>query len=141
LPVIDVLTRVARAVESIVPDLALQPYIGADTFLEGDSGSPEDGEWSRYLGFDMTYRGHELGRFEHASAGSESDQLCSVVQELLSQVQDVVCEATTEPWPQVMTNGRKDMALGDAAVVGDELQMWYGDRDAPALRIPRVSLE
>jgi len=131
---------VARAVESVVPDLALQPYIGADTFLEGDSDSPEDGEWSRYLGFDMTYRGDKLGSFEHASGGPESYQVCCVVQELLSQVQDVVSEATTEPWPLVLTNGRKDMAFGDVAVAGDELQMWYGDHEAPVLRIPTVSL-
>jgi len=128
-------------VESVVEDLTLQPYIGSDTFFEADSDSTKvDGEWSQYLGFYMIYRGKNLGNFEHATTGPESDQVCAVVQELLSQIQDVVCEATTEPWPLVLTNGRKDMALGDAAVVGDELQMWYGDRDAPVLRIPTVSL-
>jgi hypothetical protein len=139
LHIADVMTRVARAVESVVPDLTLQPHIGADTLFEGDSDSPED-EWSRYLGFYMTYRGEEIGKFEHASTGSEPQQVGAVVQELLSQIQDVVSKATTEPWPLVLTNGRRDMALGDTAVVGDELQMWYGDRDAPALRIPTVSL-
>ena len=135
----DVLTRVARAVESVVPDLTLQPCIGTDTFFEPDSDSPE-GVWSKQLGFYMTYRGEELGAFQHASAGSEVQLMCAVVQELLSQIQDLVSEATTEPWPLVLTNGRRDMALGDAAVVGGELLMWYGDRDAPTLRIPTVSL-
>ena len=88
----------------------------------------------------MTYRGEMLGNFEHASTGSESDRVCDVVQELLSEIQDVICHATAEPWPLVLTSGRKDMAPGDAAVAGDELQMWYGDRHAPVLRIPTVSL-
>jgi len=136
---IDVLTRVARAVESVVPDLTLQPYIGPEALFEGDLASPQ-GERSQYLGFYMTYRGAKLGNFEHASTAAEPEQVCAVAQELLSQIQDVVCEATTEPWPLVLSSGRRDMALGDAAVVGDELQMWFGDRHAPVLRIPNVSL-
>jgi hypothetical protein len=62
LDIVDVMTRVARAVESVAPDLILRPYIGVNTLFEGDSDSPED-EWSRYLGFYMTYRGEELGNF------------------------------------------------------------------------------
>jgi hypothetical protein len=135
----DVLTRVARAVESVVPGLLLQPYLGADIVFEGDSESPED-ESSRYLGFSMTYCGVELGTFEQASTGSELEQVSALVQGLLSQVQDAVCEATTEPWPLMVTNGRRDMGLGDAIGVGEELLMWYGDRDAPVLRVPTVSL-
>jgi hypothetical protein len=119
--------------------LTLQPYVGDETLFEADADQLSD-EWSRYLGFHMCYRGQAFGNFEHASTGSDSDQVCAVVQELLFQVQDVVCEATTEPWPLVMTDGRKDMAAGNAAVVGDELHMWYGDRDAPVLRVPTVCL-
>jgi hypothetical protein len=139
LTIIDVLTRVARALESVVPDLALTPYVGADALFEADSDLEQD-EWSQYLGFFITYRGKTHGSFENASTSPESDRVCIVVQELLSQIQDVVSETTTEPWPLVMTNGRRDMAGGQAAVVGDELLMWYGDRDAPVLRIPAVSL-
>jgi hypothetical protein len=141
LAIIDVLTRVARAVESVVPDLTLQPYIGADTFFDDEeSDSDEGAEWSRYLGVYMTYRGDKLGNFEHATTGSESEQVHAVVQELLSQIQDVVSKATAKPWPPVLIDGRQNVAMGDAAIVGDELQMWYGDRAAPALRIPTVSL-
>ena len=74
----------------MTPDLTLEPYIGADTFLDDDSDPSEEGEWSRYLGFYITYRGEKFCNFERASSVSEFDQVCSVVQELLSQVQDVV---------------------------------------------------
>jgi hypothetical protein len=139
LEAIAVLRRVARAVESVVPDLLLEPRIGDPVFFEQDSDLPA-GEWSESFGFSMTYRGEDLGAFEHASTGPESEQLCCVVQELLSEIQDEISKATTEPWPFVMKNGRRDFAFGNAAIVGHDLEMWYGDHDAPALRIPTIAL-
>jgi hypothetical protein len=32
------------------------------------------------------------------------------------------------------------MALADAMIEGDDLHMWYGDRGAPALKLPSVHL-
>jgi hypothetical protein len=58
----------------------------------------------------------------------------------MSDVQDIVAQLTTEPWPLVVVNNRKDMALPDAAIEGDELHMWYGERSAPALKLPSVHL-
>ncbi len=136
---IDILARVARAVESVVPDLALMPYIGDDIFFESDEDLPE-GEWSRSLGFSITYRGEWCGGCENATTGSESERVSAAVQELLSQIQDVISVATTEPWPLVMRNGRREIIAGNVIVFGDELQMWYGNRDVPSLRIPAVSL-
>jgi hypothetical protein len=50
----------------------------------------------------------------------------------MSHVQDIVAETTTEPWPVVIVNNCKDIALADAAIEGDELHMWYGS-GAPRL--------
>jgi hypothetical protein len=58
----------------------------------------------------------------------------------MSEVQDIVAETTTEPWPLVVVNNRRDMALAYAAIEGDELHMWYGERSAPALKLPTVHL-
>ena len=58
----------------------------------------------------------------------------------MSHVQDIVAETTTEPWPVVIVNNRKDIALADAGIEGDELHMWYGERSAPALKLPSVHL-
>ena len=79
MPIVDVLSRVARAVESVVEDLTLQPHVGPDTFFEGDADSPDDdGEWSRYLGFYVNYRGEHFRHFEHATTGSEPERVCGV---------------------------------------------------------------
>jgi hypothetical protein len=87
----------------------------------------------------MVY-GHDYGSFEHASGGSAREQVLSVTLELMSEVQDIVTEATTEPWPLVVMNGGRDMALADAVIEADELRMWYGERTAPTLELPSVPL-
>jgi hypothetical protein len=58
----------------------------------------------------------------------------------MSHVQDIVAVATAEPWPLVVVNNHRDMALADAVIEGDELHMWYGERSAPALKLPAVHL-
>jgi hypothetical protein len=143
-----ILTRIARAVESVVPELSLKPHLASAVWLADDGLEPETqpaaslgtGEYATALGFEMKYRGEWLGAFEHTSSGSDAEQVQSVVLELLSQVQDVVAEATTEPWPLVVVNGRKEMAMPNAAVEGERLHMWYGEAVAPALRLPSVDL-
>ena len=69
--------------------------------------------------------------------------MLSAVLQLMSQLQDLISEATAEPWPLVAVNNRKDMALGHAVIDGDELHMWYGygERSAPALKVPSVLLK
>ena len=142
------LNRVAGAMESVVPGLSLRAVIGGLVRLEDDvtdnitdSRQPDQaGERVGTLGFEMTYRDESHGAFWHASSGSEREQVQSVALELMSNVLDVVAEVTTEPWPLVILNNRKDMALADAAIDGDELYMWYGERGAPALRLPPVHL-
>lgn len=58
----------------------------------------------------------------------------------MSQVQDMISEGTAEPWPLIVVNNRKDMAMADAAIEGDDLHLWYGDRAAPALKLPAIHL-
>ena len=130
------LERVARAMESLVPGLMLTPEIPND----GRSIVAAGGDWGRSLGFGIGYRDEYYGAFSHASAGSDREQLLAVTLQLLSDVQDVVSETTTEPWPLAIVNGRKDMAMPDATVEADELLMWYGERAAPVLRLPAVRL-
>ena len=130
--------------ESVVPELSLTPEIGGLVWLAADEDDTAvasgDGEWVRCLGFGMRYRGDDLGAFAHGTAGSDRERLLSVALQLMSDVQDVVSETTTEPWPLIVVNGRTDMAMPDAAVEEDDLVMWFGDRSGPALRLPPVSL-
>jgi hypothetical protein len=142
----SLVNRVARAMESVVPGLSLTAEIGEpvwleDEFTENDAvASAATGEWVKALGFEMRYRDVWLGSFEHASGGSEREQVRAVALELMSQVQDVVAEATAEPWPLVVVNNRRDMAMPDATIEGDDLYLWYGERGAPALKLPLVHL-
>ena len=143
---LELLDRVARAMESVVPELFLTAQIGGRLWLEDETNNVEgavaseaEGEWVTALGFGIGYR-DVYSAFENASVGSERERVLSAALQLMSQVQDIVSETTAEPWPLVVVNNRKDMALADAVVEGDELHMWYGERGAPTLKLPKVHL-
>ena len=130
--------------ESVVPGLSLTARIGDPVWLEDDDievtvASEAEGEWVTALGFGIGYRFVYEG-FENACSGSERERVLSAVVQLMSRVQDILSETTTEPWPLVVVNNRRDMALADAAIEGDELHMWYGERSTPALKLPSVHL-
>jgi hypothetical protein len=133
--------------ESVVPGLRLAAAIGGQVWLEEEIDNPDGsvvssgrGEWVATLGFAINYRDKDYGGFDHASAGSEREQILAVALQLMSDVQDLVSETTTDPWPPIVLNGRRDMAKPDAAIAEDNLHMWYGDRNAPTLRLPPVPL-
>jgi hypothetical protein len=136
--VLELMNRVARAMESVVPGLSLRPQLGGLVWLEDEATESEvaavsgdgGGEWVRALGFNIDY-GRDWGAFEHATGGSEREQLLSVALQLMSDVQDIVAEATAEPWPLIVVNNRRVMTLPDAVIEGDELRMWYGERTGP----------
>ena len=141
---LELLDRVARAMESVVPGFSLTARIGDPVWLEDDDievtvASEAEGEWVTALGFGIGYRFVYEG-FENACSGSERERVLSAALQLMSHVQDIVAVATTEPWPLVVVNNRRDMELADAAIEGDELHMWYGERSAPALKLPSVHL-
>ena len=144
---LELLDLVARAMESFVPGLCVTPHIGDRVWLEhegdnieGTAASKAEGEWVTALGFSASYRLLDEGWFENACVGSERERVLSAVVQLMSRVQDILSETTTEPWPLVVVNNRRDMALADAAIEGDELHMWYGERSTPALKLPSVHL-
>jgi hypothetical protein len=132
--------------ESVVPGLSLTPQIGNRVWLEDETDNIEDavtseakGEWVTALGFGIGYRFVYDG-FENACSGSEQERVLSAALQLMSRVQDIVAETTGEPWPLVVVNNRKDMALPNAAIEANELHMWYGAPSAPALKLPSVHL-
>jgi hypothetical protein len=133
--------------ESVVPGLFLTAEIGGQVWLEEETDSPDGsvvssgrGEWVTALGFGISHCDVHYSAFSHASAGTERERIQSVALQLMSDVQDIVAEVTAERWPLIVVNGRRDMAMADAAIEADNLHMWYGERDAPALRLPPVHL-
>jgi len=57
---------------------------------------------------------------------------------ILNATQDVVMESTREQWPR--PTGAANAPYPDARIVGERLQMWFGDEAAPALRLEPVDL-
>lgn len=69
---------------------------------------------------------------------SLAERVETVVRAVLSGVQDCVVEELTEPWP---TNGSGGLAFPGARVVGHEVRSWYGEEQAPAMRLGTISFE
>jgi hypothetical protein len=134
--------------ESVVPGLELTARVLQPVWLEDDESQLDDptiastlsGEWVNALGFEMRYRGVWYGAFERGSSGSTRERVLDVARELMSQVQDIVALTTKEPWPMIVAANGRNMALADATIEGDDLHMWYGDRGAPALKLPSVHI-
>jgi hypothetical protein len=146
--ILSLLNRVARAMESVVPGLQVRAYIGDPVWLGESDDAPDDptagpGEWVDALCFSVSYQGEWPGGpgFESGSSGSAHERVLSVTRELMSEVQDLVAIETKEPWPVEVVNGRRNMGHGNATIEGNYLYMWYGDRAAPALKLPPVHLD
>jgi hypothetical protein len=62
-----------------------------------------------------------------------SDDLVSVTEQILDQLQDFVSEATTDPWPGT---GRQPEPHGE--IRDGALHLWYGAPDDVKLTIPPI---
>jgi hypothetical protein len=59
---------------------------------------------------------------------------------VLSLAQDVVCEALDAIWPAA-GGASVDLPIPGARVDGATMQLWYGDEDAPVLRLKAIVLQ
>ena len=59
---------------------------------------------------------------------------------VLSGVQDGVSVTLGECWPLVMVNGQHQMAMPGAKIVDGTLELWYGNEDAPTMRLQSIKL-
>ena len=69
-------------------------------------------------------------------AGNTRELIEGAALSLLSTVQDFVAEFATDPWP----GQEREMPLPGVEWVDDELHAWYGEAQAPALRLPPLPL-
>ena len=63
------------------------------------------------------------------------ENLETVVRAAPSGVQDLISDASTEPWP-----GTTSQPNPDARVDGDTVEMWFGDEDNPVVRLPPITI-
>lgn len=58
----------------------------------------------------------------------------------LNLIQTEFADETTEPWPSTAGLGYQGFPEPDGEVVGEDLHVWFGARDAPVLRLRPISL-
>lgn len=58
---------------------------------------------------------------------------------VLSMVQDVVSETTTDPWPAAAGSG-SDLAEPSTSVDGSQIRLCFGAEDDPVLTLPPIGL-
>lgn len=64
------------------------------------------------------------------------DLVESVAYAIMNAIQDEVMESTKEQWPQ----GPRSAAEPAARVIGEQLHFWFGDEEAPILRLDPLDL-
>jgi len=148
LPPEAILAEIARVIEAEIPALRLTPNLGlpepinaiwgADELDESDRALADSGQTVRALGMSIDFNGEPWGGSAQTSLDLSPERWVSFASYLLSQVQDVVSEATTEPWPEVGVDGRRSQAPGDACIEGRFLYMWYGEREEPLMKFAPV---
>jgi hypothetical protein len=67
---------------------------------------------------------------------SVAERLETAARAIMCSAQDEIMESTREQWPL----GPTGAANPDARVIGEDLQMWFGDEAAPILRLEPVHL-
>lgn len=69
----------------------------------------------------------------------DPDVYADAAESVLSLAQDVVCDALDRTWPGP-AGAVDDQPIPGARVEGDVVMLWYGDEDAPVLRLADVAL-
>lgn len=134
-----ILAEIARVIEAAIPALRLTPDLGppvpigaiwdVEELSEGDRALANSGQTVRALGMGIDFEGESWGGFATTSFDMTPERWVPFASQLLSQVQDVVSEATTDPWPEVRVDGRRSQAPGDASLEGRFLHMWFGSKE------------
>jgi hypothetical protein len=142
-----ILAEIARVIEAAIPALRLTPELGppepittiwdADELTESERVS---GQTVRALGMSIDFEGQFCGGFAQTSLDFTPERWASFARDLLSQVQDVVSEATTDPWPEVRVDGRRSQAPEDACIEGRFLHMWFGEKERPLVEFAPVQI-
>jgi hypothetical protein len=145
-----ILAEIARVIEAAVPALRLTPNLGlpepisaiwdVEELDESDRAQAKSGHTVRALGMSIAFEGQSWGGIAQTCLDMTPDRWVSFARYLLSQVQDVVSEATTDPWPEVRVDGRRSQAPGDACIEGRFLHMWFGSKEQPLMEFAPVQV-
>jgi hypothetical protein len=106
---------------------------------EGLSISSTNGAIEVYSGGQMVGGSPALDIIEENDGRSVTDRVETAVQATLSGIQDVIIEDIHGPWPGPPGPG-SELPLPECRVAGDELLIWFGDQETPALVLPPIRL-
>ena len=143
-----ILEQIASSIQASVPGLELRGVLGevrlgAEIFpdYEGDPSErvPPDLKIQE-LGMDFRFNGEHHGANAWASADTSIERWAGFAENTLSEIQDIIAMDTHEPWPEMLDNGKRSMALPQAAVRDGALWMWFGDEANPILCLAPVRL-
>lgn len=74
------------------------------------------------------------------SEALREDEVATCAVQSLSQIQQEVAEGTTEPWPARSGPDYSGFPEPDGELVGDQLRLWFGTVDAPALVLGPIDM-
>jgi hypothetical protein len=63
------------------------------------------------------------------------DDLRTAASAILSNVQDWISDATAAPWP-----GTRSQPNPGVEIDGDQLRLWFGERDSPVLELRSLTV-
>ncbi len=122
--------RVAPHGIAFLEELARHLPIGFAVEMEGD--------WLQVIGPDGPL-GATTGVWLAADMLLEEEVVDGAIASL-NLVQQEVAEETTEPWPAASGRGYLGFPEPGGELVEDDLHLWFGPEEAPALRLRPISL-
>lgn len=66
-----------------------------------------------------------------------NERLETAVHSVINNLQDDISEDLRKPWPSL---DERTMAMPEVHSDGDSVHLWFGDRQAPVLRIPPIRI-
>jgi hypothetical protein len=112
----------------------LNDFVPEDLSISSANGAIEV-----YSGGQMVGGSPALDIIEENDGRSVTDRVETAVQSTLSGIQDVIIEDIHGPWPGPPGPG-PELPLPECRVSGDELLIWFGDEENPALALPPIRL-
>jgi hypothetical protein len=112
----------------------------AQAFVDALSAAMPEGWRAEFQGstFRLLGPGGPYASLDHWALTEDvllEDQLIVAAEGALHVAQQLVAEETTEPWPAVSATECHGFPNPHAALVGDELRVWFGKSENPVLEI------
>lgn len=145
-----ILRDIVRVLEAAIPGIKLTPNLGdpedmlnlfdAEELNEGDAARARAGQRVRALGMRVDFNGEPWRGGDLTSSDVSPERWVHFAEQVLSDIQDTISQATTIPWPEERVDGRRTHAGCGASLHGRFLHMWFGEKDEPVLKVDPVEI-